>query len=296
MPYTPSPLRYPGGKAKLYNYIRSLIEINGLLGETYIEPFAGGAGLALKLLLNNDVRRIVINDYDPAIFAFWYSILHSSQQMCDFVNTVPLTIDEWDKQHNVYSNQKNHSQLEVAKAVLFLNRTNVSGIINGGVIGKRDQTGNYKMDARVNREELVRKIISISRLSDRIVLYNLDAVAFLQTELSHYYKAFINFDPPYVAKGGQLYKNAFSDNDHQVLRNQITACRRKWVVTYDICDLVSKLYSGYRGSYIDIYYSANGARKAKEYIFFSNNLILPEKMVLLDRERRVQKTQKNIVL
>ena len=171
MPYTPSPLRYPGGKAKLYNYIRSLIEINGLLGETYIEPFAGGAGLALKLLQNNDVRRIVINDYDPAIYAFWYSILHNAQQMCDFVNTVPLTVDEWDKQHDVYSNQEDHSQLELAKAVLYLNRTNVSGIINGGIIGKRDQTGNYKMDARFNRTELIRKINSISELSDRIVLY-----------------------------------------------------------------------------------------------------------------------------
>lgn len=287
MPYTPSPLRYPGGKAKLYNYIRSLIEINGLIGETYIEPFAGGAGLALKLLQNNDVKRIVINDYDPAIYAFWYSILHNAQQMCDFVNTVPLTVDEWDKQHDVYSNQENHSQLELAKAVLYLNRTNVSGIINGGIIGKRDQTGNYKMDARVNRAELIRKISSISTLSDRIVLYNLDAVAFLQTELRHYYKVFINFDPPYVAKGGQLYKNAFSDNDHEILRDQIVACRRKWVVTYDICDLVSKLYAGCRGSYIDIYYSANSARKAKEYIFFSNNLILPEETVLLDRDERI---------
>ena len=292
MPYTPSPLRYPGGKAKLYNYIRSLIEMNGLIGETYIEPFAGGAGLALKLLQNNDVKRIVINDYDPAIYAFWYSILHNAQQMCDFVNTVPLTVDEWDKQHNVYSNQEDHSRLELANAVLYLNRTNVSGIINGGIIGKRDQTGNYKMDARVNRAELIRKINAISELSDRIVLYNLDAVTFLQTELRHYYKAFINFDPPYVAKGGQLYQNAFSDNDHEVLRDHIVACRRKWVVTYDVCDLVSKLYASCRGSYIDTYYSANGARKAKEYIFFSNNLILPEDTILLDKEERKNRSRK----
>lgn len=284
MPLTPSPLRYPGGKAKLYNYIRSLIEINGLLGETYIEPFAGGSGLALKLLLKDDVKRIVINDYDPAIYAFWHCVLNSTQQMCDFVNTVPLTVDEWDRQHKIYSEQENYSELELAKAVLFLNRTNISGIINGGVIGKRDQTGKYKMDARLNRAELIKKINAISALSDRIDLYNLDASVFLQTELCHYYKAFINFDPPYVAKGGQLYKNAFSDADHEALRDQIAACRRKWVVTYDICDLVSKLYSGYRGSYIDIYYSANGARRAQEYIFFSDNLILPDDTVLLNAE------------
>ncbi len=281
MPHTPSPLRYPGGKVKLYDYIRSLIEINGLRGETYIEPFAGGAGLALKLLQNNDVKKIVINDYDPAIYAFWYCILHNAQQMCEFVNNVPLTVAEWDKQHVVYSKQDNHSQLELAQAVLFLNRTNVSGIINGGVIGKRDQTGKYKMDARFNRAVLVKKIRAISELSNRIDLFNLDTAAFLQTELRHYYKVFINFDPPYVAKGGQLYKNAFSDADHEALRDQIAACRRKWIVTYDICDFVSRLYSDYRASYLDIYYSANGARKAKEYIFYSSNLILPDNTVLL---------------
>ena len=239
MPITPSPLRYPGGKAKLYTYVRSLIEINGLLGETYIEPFAGGSGLALKLLQKNDVKRIVINDYDPAIYAFWYCVLNNAQQLCDFVSTVPLTIDEWDKQHEVYLRQTDYSQLDLAKATLFLNRTNVSGIINGGIIGRRYQTGTYKMNARFNRDELVKKINEIAALSSRIELYNLDAVAFLQTKMSHYYKVFINFDPPYVVKGGQLYKNAFSEADHQTLRNQIALCKRKWIVTYDVCDLTA---------------------------------------------------------
>lgn len=276
LPLTPSPLRYPGGKTKLYNYVKSIIEANNLIGETYIEPFAGGSGLALKLLLNNDVKRIVINDLDPAIYAFWYCVLNHPGEMCDFVTTVSLTVEEWDSQHSIYVNQQDHTQLELAKATLFLNRTNVSGVITGGVIGKRDQTGKYKIDARFNREELARKIRTISALSNKIDLYNLDAVTFLQNELHHYYKAFINFDPPYVVKGGQLYKNSFSEEDHRLLRNQIAKCKRKWIVTYDVCDLVAKLYSGFRGSTVDIYYSANGAKKAKEYIFFSNNLILPE--------------------
>lgn len=281
MPFTPSPLRYPGGKTKLYSYVRSLIELNDLLGETYIEPFAGGCGLALKLLQNNDVKRIVINDLDPAIYSFWHCLLNENEKMCTFVNTVPLTIDEWDKQHDTYINRQSHTQLELAQATLFLNRTNVSGVLTGGVIGKRDQTGTYKMDARFNRDDLTKKIKKISALSDRIDLYNLDAISFLQNELRHYYKAFINFDPPYVVKGGQLYKNSFTKKDHQDLHDQISHCNRKWIVTYDMCELVKELYSDFRGSTIDIYYSANGAKKAKEFIFFSNNLELPQNTILM---------------
>lgn len=284
LPLTPSPLRYPGGKTKLYKYVKSILEVNNLIGETYIEPFAGGSGLALKLLINNDVKRIVINDLDPAIYAFWYCVLNNPEQMCNFVDTVPLTVDEWDKQHIIYVNQQDYTQLELAQATLFLNRTNVSGVITGGVIGKRDQTGKYKIDARFNRTKLARKIRTISALSSKIDLYNLDAVDFLQNELRHYYKAFINFDPPYVVKGGQLYKNAFTEEDHILLRDQIARCNRKWIVTYDMCNLVANLYSKFRGSTVDIYYSANGAKKAKEYIFFSNNLTLPDNTILLEKE------------
>ena len=276
MPFTPSPLRYPGGKTKLYDYVLSLIEANGLINETYIEPFAGGAGLALKLLLNNKVKRIVINDVDYAVYCFWYSVLHFSDEMCEFVNAVPLTIEEWDLMHGILSNQEDHTILDIAKAVLYLNRTNVSGIINGGVIGGREQSGKYKMDARFNRNTLSQKIKKIAAVSSKIELYNMDAINFLQTELQHYYKVFINFDPPYVAKGGQLYTNSFTNADHAALRDAIARCKRKWIVTYDTCDLVRALYAEFNTGYIDIYYSAKDARKDKEFIFYSKNMVLPE--------------------
>ena len=285
MPCTPSPLRYPGGKTKLYSLVRKMISENGLLGETYIEPFAGGAGLALKLLLNNDVKRIVLNDFDPAIYAFWHSTLYNSEAMCEFVDSVDLSMVEWENQRTVYLNQDKHSQLEVAKAVLFLNRTNVSGVITGGVIGGKEQKGKDGIAARFNRSELKRKIREISSNSDRIDLYNLDAIEFINSILPHYYKVFINFDPPYVEKGGQLYKNSFTEGDHEALRNCIARCRRKWIVTYDICDLVAKLYKEYRGGKIEVNYSAKNVRKAKEYIFFSHNLVVPPAVVIEEVQR-----------
>ena len=276
VPNTPSPLRYPGGKTKLYQFVRNIIQANNLLHETYIEPFAGGAGLAIKLLQSGDVRRIVINDYDPAIYAFWSSVLHRAGDFCEFIMNVPLTIDEWDFQKEIYENSDRYNEFELAKAVLFLNRSNISGVITGGVIGGREQTGSFRMDARFNREAICKKILDIASLSGHIDLYQLDAMEFLGHDiLGHYYKTFINFDPPYVEKGGQLYKNSFTQEDHRRLRDCIANCRRKWIVTYDSCDYVAELYHRYRKSILNIYYSANSVRKATEYVFFSNNLLLP---------------------
>lgn len=278
MPLTPSPLRYPGGKTKLYDYVLALLESNGLVGGTYIEPFAGGAGLALKLLQQGKIKRLVINDIDYAIYCFWYSVLHRSEEMCTFIANVPITIEEWDAQRDILYNKAEYSMIEIAQAVLYLNRTNVSGIINGGVIGGREQAGKYKMDARFNRVKLIQKICDIAAVSGKIELYNMDAIDFLHTELRHYYKAFINFDPPYVAKGGQLYTNSYTNEDHTALRDAIACCNRKWIVTYDTCALVKDLYSNFRMDYIDIYYSANKARRDREFIFYSKSIILPPRI------------------
>lgn len=271
-----SPLRYPGGKAKLYPYVKDIIEINNLSGGTYIEPFAGGCGLALKLLLNNDVSQIVINDLDPSIFAIWFSILNDTDEMNKFVMETPITVDEWQRQKAVYNNPTDFSQLDLAKATLFLNRTNVSGVITGGIIGGIKQNGKYKIDARFNRAALVKKIERIAQASNRIALYNLDVLDFLKKPISKTCdNIFINFDPPYVQKGKELYRNSFTKSDHQNLRDEISRCTARWIVTYDVCDLIAELYQTFRGSEIDVNYSANGIKKAKEFVFFSDDLTLP---------------------
>lgn len=281
MPNTDSPLRYPGGKTKFYAYVRSLLECNDLLGETYIEPFAGGAGLALKLLLNDDVSRIVINDFDPAIYAFWYSILNNTYEFCEMVLNAPLTTEEWTRQREIYSSFDTTQLLELGFSTFFLNRTNVSGVVKGGLIGGQNQNGKYKLDARFNRENLVAKINAIASYKEQIILLNQDAKEFLQpNQLRRFYKTFINLDPPYVKKGAQLYKNAFTEKDHRELCELIKQCKRKWIVTYDVCPLIAELYSAYRSSYLDVTYSVQNSKKAQEYIFFSNNMALPNEILL----------------
>lgn len=281
MPSTLSPLRYPGGKSRFYSHIKEILACNDLLGETYIEPFAGGAGLALKLLFNNDVKRIVINDFDPAIYAVWHSILNYPDELCGLVEGAVLTQEEWCRQREFYVNRNSNDLLQLGFAALFLNRTNVSGVIQGGIIGGQQQHGNYKIDARFNKETLVSKIKSIAERRDQIVILNEDAKKLLRPEyLRRFYKAFLYLDPPYVKKGAQLYKNAFIEQDHKELFQLVSGCKRKWVVTYDICPFIADLYQSYRSSYFDVTYSVQKSKRAQEYIFFSDNLVIPSNIKL----------------
>ena len=282
MPSTCSPLRYPGGKTRFYNYIRSILAKNNLMGKTYIEPFAGGSGLALKLLMNNDVERVVINDFDQAIYSFWYSVLNYPGQISEKLRFVDVSVNEWEQQHEIFVKGDTTDPVQLGFATFFLNRTNVSGVLDGGIIGGKGQMGQYKIDARFNKEKLLQQIRDISQYRNRIELINEDAKElFRNNALEIYEDAFVNLDPPYVNKGAQLYKNSFTKSDHKELCLGVSNCNLKWVVTYDICPLVQELYYSYRKSYLDVFYSAGTSKKAKEMIFFSNNLDLPDNIVLL---------------
>jgi DNA adenine methylase len=85
-----SPLRYPGGKACIFSFITKLFYENNLIGTNYAEPYAGGAGLALKLLYNEYVNEIHINDFDRAIYCFWNVIMSDNVRFCDWIENVKV--------------------------------------------------------------------------------------------------------------------------------------------------------------------------------------------------------------
>ncbi|HEL1347024.1 TPA: DNA adenine methylase, partial [Streptococcus equi subsp. zooepidemicus] len=187
-----SPLRYPGGKSQVYNYVRELVVANNTT--TYIEPYMGGMGIALKLLLNHDVQKIMVNDYDKAIYAFWYSVLNYTEQLIDKIETTPITIEEWKEQRDIQNNKDNCDDLlSLGFSTLFLNRTNRSGIIKAGVIGGLKQDGDYKLDCRFNKEKIVEKIILIASMKKRIKLYNMDAEKFIRLNISRTKSSFTFF-------------------------------------------------------------------------------------------------------
>lgn len=273
MPTTLSPLRYPGGKTKLYDKVVGILKNNGLEGTTYVEPFAGGAGLAIKLLLRGDVSKIIINDIDPAIYAFWHSVLYRHDELCSRIEECKITIEEREKQVQVLKNA-NSLILDVGFAALFLNRTNVSGILGAGPIGGKAQNGEHRLDARFNKTKIIEKIITIAAYKQKISLHNLDVIDFVDKVLPAYESAqlFLNFDPPYVKKGQKLYLNHFTTKDHVRLRDKVAQCNHHWIVTYDYNDNILGLYASFAYERIQLNHSAGIMKKGEELVIYSNNL------------------------
>ena len=273
-----SPLRYPGGKTQLYQYIKELVKINE--ATTYIEPFMGGMGVAIKLLINNEVEKIMVNDYDKAIYAFWYSVLHYPEELIALIKTTPITIEEWQKQRDIQRDKDNCTDLlQLGFSTLFLNRTNRSGILKAGVMGGVKQNGNYKLDCRFNKDKIIEKVKLISSLKSKIKLYNMDAEEFIKLNITKTKNSLTFFDPPYFVKGSSLYPSFYKKENHIDLSNTIKKHlkNKKWILTYDVIPDIYELYNEFRNKKYYLNYSVSKPNKGVEYMFYSNEIIIPDK-------------------
>lgn len=274
----PSPLRYPGSKKKLSKFVRDVIECNGLLGGTYIEPFAGGASVALDLLYAEYVNSIIINDIDKSIYAFWFSVLNDTENLCRLIRDTNVSVDEWDRQRKIQINKAEHSCLELGFSTFFLNRTNRSGIIRGGIIGGRNQSGNWKIDCRYNKADLIKRIQKVALYSNRIKLHNQDAIEFVTSILPYLGQdSFIYFDPPYYNQGAALYANFYTHESHQKLAEFIQTINCKWMLTYDYTLDIINLYPNVEKRFLSFSYTAAQKVKGCEMIAFCDNLVIPER-------------------
>ena len=279
--YNYSPLRYPGGKNKLSKYISKLIEHNNLLHGTYIEPYAGGAAVALNLLLTGKVNNIIINDFDRSIYAFWHSVLYDTDRLCSLINEVSIDLENWTYFKELQNRKQDVPLLELGFATFYLNRTNRSGIIKAGVIGGKKQNGNYKMDCRFRKDILIEKIKLIAQHREYITIYNLDTTELIGNVINNIEEqSFIFFDPPYYKKGSTLYVNYYKHQDHVDLMNEISNIQNhKWIVTYDNVDEISTIYSNYQTTTYNLTYTAEKKYSGSEIMIFSNNLELNENLL-----------------
>lgn len=266
-----SPLRYPGGKGCIYEFMTHLLRENDMVGIRYAEPYAGGAGLALALLMDEYVSDIYINDLDPSIYSLWWAILNRPDDLMSWIENVDISIEEWKNCKEIQKNYKIVDVLELAKATFFLNRTNVSGVLSGGVIGGLEQNGKYKIDARFNRDDLEARILRIVQFSHRIHLSNQDGLMFLQEMNRRKEEMFIYMDPPYYKKGADLYLNAFKDIDHENLSKAVRKLKMYWMVSYDNQPFILNLYEQYNKVLYQLSQCASN-RIGDEVIIFDDKL------------------------
>lgn len=274
-----TPLRYPGGKGKLAAYVKRIMKTNGLMDGEYVEPYAGGAAIALELLFHEYVTRIHINDVSRPVWSFWRSVLDQTDELSALIRNTPRTVEAWDKQKAIFKNEAQHSNLEVGFATFFLNRTNRSGILNAGIIGGRDQSGPWKIDARYNADELIHRVQSIAKMKHRINLTCLDAVRFLKSGAKRWpAKTLIYLDPPYYVKGRDLYYDFYLPDDHQCVANVVRdhIIGQRWIVSYDNVPEIHAIYEGERFITYSIGYSARSAGRGTEVMFFGEDVEIPQ--------------------
>ena len=273
-----SPLRYPGGKRRLAPFISRLLECNHLQDVQYVEPCAGGASLALTLLYEEYAASIHLNDLSRPVFAFWHTALHESDRLCDKIDLIPVTMEEWHRQRAVYENRAEADLFALGFATFFLNRTNRAGIIAGGVIGGKRQRGNWKLDARFTKLDLIERIRRVSRYRDRIYLYQQDALDFTDKVVDKMDGNVLAFyDPPYIQKGSALYFDTYGLGDHRKLAIRVQEMPQPWVVTYDY-DASTRyaLFPEHRCLSFWLSYSAQQRHLGREAMFLSDQLQLPD--------------------
>ncbi len=275
-----SPLRYPGGKNCIFPFVSRLFYENNLIGSAYAEPYAGGAGLALRLLFEEYVERIYINDLDRSIYAFWSSVLSNPDSFCSWIEDVNVSMNSWHEYKEIQNNAESADLLELAKSTFFLNRTNVSGVIKGGVIGGYEQKGRYKIDVRFNKRDLICRIEKMAQFRSRISVSNLDGLAFVKKMDSKAEDIFMYLDPPYYQKGADLYMNFYSKADHQKLSNHVHRMKKKWMVSYDNHDFILNLYAAEKKILYRLSQSTSN-RVGNEVLIFSEQLTFRRSMEAL---------------
>lgn len=268
-----TPLRYPGGKGRLGAWLAQLMRANRISGGWYVEPYAGGAGAAILLLSRGYVDHIILNDLDPVVHAFWQSVLSDTDGILSLLKSTPVTIDSWERQRQIHANPQSFSPTEVGFATFFLNRTNRSGILKGGVIGGKAQTGPWSMTARFNKSDLAERIRTVSSLRRHISLYHEDAVDLLRgigADLPP--RSLTYLDPPYYHKGSQLYRNHYRPEDHAAIAAAVAQIRTPWLVTYDNCPEICALYQEFDSVKFSLHYSTHKERPLATEIMFYGNL------------------------
>jgi DNA adenine methylase len=271
-----SPLRYPGSKRRLVKYIKDTIKLNSISPKLFVEPFAGGASVAIQLLCDEIIEKIGLSDIDPLIVSFWKCVFFDTEWIINAIMNTKVNVNNFYR----YKESNPITNRDRALKCIYLNRTSFSGILSpsAGPLGGKYQISENKIYCRFNKSSIIKRIYQISCLSEKVVfLWQCDWKECLNRLHSYYQKKsdkddlLIYLDPPFYSKSRRLYNYFFLNDDHIKLYNKLRTFNFHWLLSYDAAKEIYELYSrnGVKPKQIETIYSivnSYGPRLTKELI------------------------------
>ena len=267
-----SPLRYPGSKIRVVDYMSKVLDFNGFRADILVEPFVGGGSVFLNFLANDWAKRVIIGDKDRLIFSFWKTLFGDTRYLINFIRKVNINLREFKYYKQITVNQSEYEEKKLAEACLFLNRTSYSGLLTDdvGPIGGKLQKSEYKIDCRFNRKTLIERIEEIAKFKPKVKVlpYDWERTIDYALEKSKEAKLLFYLDPPFYLKGHLLYRCYFENGEHYELSEKIKSLKFKWILSYDKGPEIRKMYSEFIKKGLAFPYSLNSSARRIETEYF----------------------------
>lgn len=272
-----TPLRYPGGKTWLLEYVKKFISFHELRPRAIIEPYGGSASVSVGLLRSNMVQEAFVSEKDPLVVAFWKAVLYRNEEFIEKVTSLNITLDTWISFRKFLVKESTRfDEMDLAVAFLFFNRTNFSGIIKGGPLGGKKQQSAYKLDCRFNRKKIIERIKRLRSLEGRLHVVECDGLSFMQEMVKPKTEnLFFYVDPPYFGAGRDLYRFYFSEVDHQKLSDFLISLDFPWLLSYDDAVFIRTLYQENNRFPVFTDYQSGHLKRGVQELLISNYLIPP---------------------
>jgi DNA adenine methylase len=249
-----SPLRFPGGKTRAISILYHHLLENYPDRKTLLSPFFGGG--SFELFLTSKGYTVFGNDLFAPLYHFWKTTQDNRTALIDSVRRLmPVSKENF---HTLRSTiMEEPDILKTATSFFIINRTSYSGAtLSGGFSPSAAQT-------RLTES-------SLKRLSDcstdSVIFSNTDCNVFLDNHPESA-STVIYADPPYYikdflyGKDGDVHKSF----NHEAFANKIRS-RKDWIISYNDCEYIRKLYEGCRIIPASWSYGMNKSKASSEII------------------------------
>ena len=229
-----SVLRYPGGKSKVAQKIVSLIPPNI---KEFREPMVGGGSVALVLKQTLPHVKVWINDIDYDLVCFWRTLRDHPEELIRELKRIKAGCKDGRRLFEELSSQEGGSEFERAVRFFVLNRISFSGTTYSGGFSQQ------AFEKRFTQSSIERLRKASEIIQDfKITHGDYEPLLFEEGE-----GVFIFLDPPYYSTANsRLYGrrgHLHTSFDHQRFAENMKKCRNLWLITYDDCEEIRKLFS-----------------------------------------------------